>query len=188
MISAARTNKRSRGFTLIEIVMVLAIAAVVMGGALGMMLYSSESRTLKDAGGEIELMAKRARMISILRQTPYALEFREGIVRLLPLAEAGQIEGRNSRRRGGIIEDPKADPNENREYHLAEGMQLSVLRWNTQKWLPAVKSAVHVWRFDPDGLCEPISIRLNYGKSWTEDTFHPLTATSIPSVQQSELR
>ena len=35
-------------------------------------------------------MAKRARSISILQQTPYALEFREGEVRLMPLAEAGR--------------------------------------------------------------------------------------------------
>jgi len=36
---------------------------------------------------------------------------------------------------------------------------------------------VQVWRFDPDGLCEPISIRLSLPKSWSEDAYHPLTAT-----------
>ena len=57
-----------------------------MGGAVGMMIYSSDERVLRNASGEIELLAKRARTTAILQQTPYALEFREGIVRLMPLA------------------------------------------------------------------------------------------------------
>nr|MCU0749294.1 prepilin-type N-terminal cleavage/methylation domain-containing protein [Akkermansiaceae bacterium] len=95
MISAAKTSNprhRRAGFTLIEIVMVLGIAAIVMGGAVGMMIYSSDERVLRDASGEIEMLAKRARTTSILQQTPYALEFREGIVRLMPLAQAGRDE------------------------------------------------------------------------------------------------
>ena len=92
MISAVKTTRHPQGFTLIEIVMVLAIAAVIMGGAVGMMVYSSDERMLRDASGEIEMLAKRARTTAILQQTPYALEFREGIVRLMPLAEAGRDE------------------------------------------------------------------------------------------------
>ena len=72
--------------------MVLAIAAVIMGGAVGMMVYSSDERVLRDASGEIELLAKRARTTAILQQTPYALEFREGVVRMMPLALAGREE------------------------------------------------------------------------------------------------
>ena len=47
-----------------------------MGGAIGMMVYSSDERVLRDASGEIEMLAKRARTTAILNQTPYALEFR----------------------------------------------------------------------------------------------------------------
>ena len=92
MISAVRTlNNRSPGFTLLEIVIVLAIAALMMGGAVGLMVYSSDERVLRNSSGEIEVLAKRARTTAILLQTPYALEFRERVVRLLPLAEAGQL-------------------------------------------------------------------------------------------------
>ena len=180
MTSAAKTNERGRprGFTLLEIVIVLAIAAVVMGGAVGMMVYSSDERVLRNASGEIELLAKRARTTAILLQTPYALEFREGIVKLMPLAEAGRVEKRtvSGRRIGGEPVVPEGG-GERWEYRLEGGMEVFVQRWNSTQWLATRKDAVHVWRFDPNGLCEPISVRLALEKSWTEDSFNPLTAT-----------
>lgn len=184
MISAARTTKPA-GFTLIEIVMVLAIAAVIMGGAVGMMVYSSDERALRDTSGEIELMAKRARTISILHQTPYALEFREGIVRLLPLAQAGLIERKISRNRRDNDQSAAVDTPENRKLPLEPGMSILIRRWNSDTWNSTVKNTVHVWRFDPDGLCEPISIRMVYGNSWAEDTYHPLTATIRESLLEA---
>jgi prepilin-type N-terminal cleavage/methylation domain-containing protein len=184
MISAVRTSKRPQGFTLIEIVMVLAIAGVVMGGAVGLMLFSSDERALRNASGEIELMAKRARTIAILNQTPYALEFREGIVRLLPFAQAGRDERKLSRRNRDIEEsEPESASRENRQFKIQDGMSLSIRHWNSDKWLTTTKDNVQVWRFDPDGLCEPISVRLDLNKSWSLDTFHPLTA----SISDSEL-
>ena len=176
MISAARTNKPQRGFTLIEIVMVLAIAAIVMGGAVGLMISSSDERDLRNTSGEIELMAKRARTIAILNQTPYALEFREGVVRLLPLAQAGLTEKEMSRRRSKP-EPETGNIDENRQLSLEGGIVVLIRRWNSDKWLTTAKKNVHVWRFDPDGLCEPISVRLVLDKSWSEDIYHPLTAT-----------
>lgn len=182
--SAARTTKRgSRGFTLLEIVIVLVIASVVLGGAVGLMVYSSDERALRNASGEIELLAKRARTTAILLQTPYALEFREGVVRLMPLAEAGQIERRTAsgRRVGG--EDVPDGSAERWEYPLEPGIEAYVRRWNSSEWLPARKDAIHVWRFDPTGLCEPLSVRLTLDESWIEDTYHPLTA----SIRDSQM-
>jgi prepilin-type N-terminal cleavage/methylation domain-containing protein len=186
MTSAAKTNKvRRSGFTLIEIVLVLAIAAVVMGGAVGLFIYSSDERGLKRASGEIEMMAKKARVIAILHQTPYALEFREGVVRLLPLAQAGKDLQKSSR----MSKEPEAPPGtnagDNRQFTLPEGVVLSIRRWNSDQWLGTTKNATHVWRFDPDGLCEPISVRLALGHSWSEDTYQPLTASIAESQFES---
>ena len=148
-----------------------------MGGALGLMIYSSDERVLRNASGEIEMMAKRARTTAILQQTPYALEFREGVVRLIPLAQAGRDEDftAGGHRIGGTPEEPRGG--ERSEFTLDGGMALFVRRWNSEAWLPSAKKAIHVWRFDPNGLCEPLSIRLELGKSWSEDIYHPLTAT-----------
>lgn len=182
MISAVRTIERKPGFTLIEIVMVLAIAAVVMGGAVGLMMFSSDERALRDASGEIELLAKRARVTAILHQTPYALEFREGVVRLMPLAEAGRDEKSAFKSRDEVAPAEGAAA-ESRQIVLDSGVNVSIRRWNSDAWLSTVKNNVHVWRFDPDGLCEPLSIRLALDKSWAEDTYHPLTAT----IRESQL-
>ena len=70
--------------------MVLAIAAVLLGGAVTVMVFATDERDLRKTSGQVELLARRARTISILQQIPYALEFRPGSVRLLPFAEAGQ--------------------------------------------------------------------------------------------------
>jgi prepilin-type N-terminal cleavage/methylation domain-containing protein len=179
MISAVRTNKPQRGFTLIEIVMVLAIAAIVMGGAVGLMISSSDERVLRNVSGEIELLAKRARTIAILNQTPYALEFREGFVRLLPLAEAGM----NLKK--GELEAQLADTDSSRQINLDSGVEISIRRWNSEEWFNTKKNSVHVWRFDPDGLCEPISVRIALDKSWAEDSYHPLTATISDSALEA---
>lgn len=182
MTSAAKTTKRPAGFTLIEVVIVLAIATIIMGSAAGYLIYSSDERLLRDASGEIEVLAKRARMSAILQQTPYALEFREGVVRVLPLAQAGQDEKKTvgGHRIGG---QPTLPPvTEDRQFVLKDGMRVSIRRWNSEQWFTTLKDVVHVWRFDPNGLCEPITVRLNVEKSWSEDVYHPLTA-SIRSTQ-----
>ena len=189
MTSAARTNKRSGGFTLLEIVIVLAVAAIITGGALSFMHYSSDERVLRDISGEVEVMAKRARTAAILQQTPYALEFRADGVRLMPLAEAGELDrktglgneigGREVAEEG---EEEKSEPIRE-ELIYPDDMAVSVRRWNTVAWIPMTRDALQIWRFDPDGLCEPVSVRYTIDKGWAEDTYHPLTA----SIRDSQL-
>lgn len=177
MISTARKCKTSPGFTLLEIVMVLAIACMMMAGAAGLMIYSSDEHALRKTSGEIELLAKRARTTAILKQTPYAIEFRQGIVKLLPLAEAGQDEKKTAggHRIGGEPVTPVGG--EHRQYVMPDHMEISVRRWNATTWLPTGRNSIHLWRFDPTGLCEPLSVRMTLDKSWAEDSYHPLTAT-----------
>lgn len=130
-------------------------------------------------------MAKRARTTAILQQTPYALEFREGVVKLLPLAEAGHDEKRTAggHRIGGEPVTPAGG--EHRQYVMPDGVEVMVRRWNSGEFLPTRKNSIHIWRFDPTGLCEPLTVRLESGKSWVEDTYHPLTAAIHDS--QSEV-
>ena len=179
MTSAARTTERRRrpGFTLLEIVVVLSIAAVVLAGGVGLMVYSSDERELNDVSTGIELLAKKARTMAILQQTPYALEFRDGVVRLLPLARAGMDETRltSGRRVGGEIDEESSGVVDS--YHLSADVGMYVRRWNSDQWLTTRNNSIHVWRFDPNGISEPLGVRLTLGESWSEDTYHPLTAT-----------
>jgi type II secretion system protein H len=177
MIKAAKIKPLRGGFTLIEIVLVLAIAAIISAGAIGLMVSSSEERALRRVSGEIELMAKQARTTAILHQTPYALEFSETGIRLLPLAQAIEAIKKPTKSRLKKLKPDEADTTGNRQLALENGMAVSIRRWKSEVLLNTTKKAVHLWRFDPDGLCEPLSVHLIYGKSWYEDTYHPLTAT-----------
>lgn len=178
MTSAAKTNNRAAAFTLLEIVVVLAIASIVMGGAVGLMIYSSDERELRRGSTGIELMAKRARTTAVLQQTPYALEFRETEVRLLPLAQAGQIERTTALgREVGGREVEEEDDGTVKDTYLLGDMKVFVRRWNSDQWLSTEKDVMHVWRFDPNGICEPLGVRLQVNESWNEDIYHPLTAT-----------
>lgn len=177
MTSAAKTNKRPNGFTLLEIVMVMVIAVLLMGGVVVMLVNSSDERVLRNASGEIEVLAKRARTTAILLQTPYALEFRERVVRLLPLAEAGRDEEKTVGGHSIGGEEVLTENAERWEYPMEDGVEVLVRRWNSADWLPTRKNAVHVWRFDPNGLCEPLSVKLALGDSWSEDIYNPLTGS-----------
>ena len=189
MTSAARTNKRGGGFTLLEIVIVLAVAAIITGGALSFMHYSSDERVLRDISGEVEVMAKRARTAAILQQTPYALEFRADGVRLMPLAETGELDRKTGlgNEIGGreVAEEGEEERSEPIREQLIypDDMAVSVRRWNTVAWIPMTRDALQIWRFDPDGLCEPVAVRYAIDKGWAEDTYHPLTA----SIRDSQL-
>ncbi len=177
MTKAVRT-KQSGGFTLIEIVMVLAIAAVIMGGAVGLMVLSSDERVLRNVSGEVEALAKRARTAAILHQTSYALEFSEHSVRMLSWARAANADANPSTEPGAATGISATG-----QVNLDENMVMSLRRWNSDKWITLAKNGVEIWRFDPDGLCEPVSVRYTIGKSSAEDTFHPLTA----SIRESQL-
>lgn len=176
---------------MLEIVIVLGLAAMIAGGAIAMMVYSADERGLRDVSGKVEVLAKRARTIAILQQTPYALEFRAGVVRLLPFAEAGQepdasIFGQKAPK---PAEDPDAEKKREPvrdKLDFPENMAVSIRRWNTQSFIPLERNALQIWRFDPDGLCEPVSLHYTLPKGWAEDTFHPLTGAV--SESQIEVR
>jgi len=176
MTSAVRTNKfRRNAFTILEIVIALAVAALVMGGAIGMVAFSSDERALRNSSSQIEMLAKRAHTKAILDQIPYAIEFREGKASMLPFAQAG-----TSTSQAGDLPPEQV-------YQLPEDMQLSLLRWNTgTNWVTVKAKTIEIWRFDPEGLSEPLGIRLKINDSWQEDSYHPLTA-SIQSTE-SEIR
>ncbi len=183
-ISAVRTeSRRDAGFTLIEVILVLAISAMVVAGAVGVMVYSSDERALRSATSGIEVMAKRARTVAMLQQTPYALEFSGEGVRMMPLAEAlmpperrGEYEGLGEGSRFSPVYD---------EWIPDDDQALSIKRWASVNWLPVTDRMTHVWRFDPDGICEPVAVRVQMEKSWMEVDFHPLTGTIRESFMEA---
>jgi len=188
MTSAVRTHRAAKptgtGFTLLEIVIVLAIIMVLAGGAVGYMVYNSATRRMQRAAGEVEMMAKRARALAILGQTPYSLVFCDGRVRMMPLAEVGVEDPEHLEELRAIATEEGRPVPIHAEFQAENGMVLGLRRWGRDEWLVFDdERTLMVWRFDPDGLCEPVSLRFEVddGKSWLEQEYHPLTAAARDS-------
>lgn len=178
-----RRMTSGQGFTLIEIVMALLIIGVITGGSIAMMLLTSSERKLKSASSEIELLAKKARTASILNQTTYAIQFHPGFVRLAPYAEAFENERTTALGNsiGGEAVETGATRSVRQQINIDPDITLGIRRWNTSEFITPNENVIPVWRFDPEGLSEPISVRLTIGDSYAQDTYHPLTATIADS-------
>jgi hypothetical protein len=65
-------------------------------------------------------------------------------------------------------------------FEFPEGMEVFVRRWGAapQAWFhqEKIEDPVIFWNFEQGGLCEPISLRFEIEKSWTELEMDPLTA------------
>lgn len=188
MTCPPKTNPVKGGFTLLEIVIVLAITGLIIGGAITTVVLASSQRTLTLASGEIERLAKQARTAAILHQTPYAIEFHPSFIRLLPLTEASQIERTTALGNpiGGTLVESENTPKQTRQkIELDPSLTLTIRHWNNQNFITPSENQIPIWRFDPEGLSEPLTIRLTLGDSYSQDTYHPLTATIADSELES---
>ena len=184
MTFTAKTCEPSRGgFTLIELVIVMVICALVLGGAVGMMALSSDEYAVKKATRETESLAKRARATAVLKQIPCALEFSPGMVRLMPWSEAiGEEELEDLREEDDPDEEAAANDPVRWELSLDNGMQAQMMRWDSDQWIMIEKGEKQVWRFDPDGLSEPIALKFSIDDSQVGMDFNPLTAAINPDT------
>jgi len=171
-----------QGFTLIEIVIVLVLMALMVGGAFAYMAASDDERVLRRSSVEVESLAKRARALAALQQRPYALEFREQTVSLMPLAEA-MIDPRDREKMiahqeqmiaEGAAPAPAFSP-VHASWTVDDEVRMFIRRWASDVWLPVDVKNRHVWRFDPEGFSEPVGVRFAVERSWLEAEFHPLT-------------
>lgn len=174
--------RHKRGFTLLEMVIVLALIGLAMGGAMALFITTSAERRLKGISGDLELLAKRARAVSMVQQTPYAITIFEQSARLSPLVEAGYTDDQLRERldlEEAAMQSGKPSPKFSpvRETVSLEGFAVAVMRWGSDNWMPMLRSDPQVWRFDPNGICEPMGIRVEYEDGWIEMEFHPLNAS-----------
>lgn len=175
------------GLTLLEVVIVLVIGTLIIGGTAAVMTFSSDEYALKKAAREIEALAKRARATATLKQIPYALEFSPGLVRLMPLAEAlGTAVPADEL--FVPVEGEEGPPPEAVRWELSldNGMQARLRRWDSEDWIAIAEGERQLWRFDPDGLCEPIGVGLALEGGQLDMNFNPLTAAISRSTYEAQ--
>lgn len=162
---------------MLEIVIVLALAGLIVGGGIAVMNARSSEGRLKDVAGELEDLARRARTIAVVQQTPYVVALTEDGFFLHPLVEDNLTEAEladidEQLAAGTIKRMPVRD-----EVLLDPEFSLEVLRWGASGWTRLERGQRQVWRFDPNGLCEPLSVRLSFVDGWIQEEYHPLTAS-----------
>ena len=169
-----------RGFSLIEIVVVLAIIAVMFGTAMMMVSSPQQEAEIREVHNDIEDLARQAREMSFSYQQPFVVELREGEVLMRPLANP------NAR----IVDELSEAPMENRGLKELETMkwprvvtidpkyELWVLRWGQQNFTFVTGEVVESWVHTPNSPCEPVIIKLvsRDGNSLLSRKYHPLTA------------
>lgn len=176
---------------MIEIVVVLAIVAVMFGTAMMMVSSPQAEAKIREAHNDIEDLARQAREMSFGYQQPFVMELHEGEVRMMPLASPDQR----------IVGDlSESSEEEKQTLKKLESMQwprvvtidpeyeLWVLRWGQQHYNLIEGDVVERWVHTPNSPCEPLAIKLvaRDGSSLLSRKYHPLTA--VATDEELEIR
>ncbi|HUF62806.1 MAG TPA: type II secretion system protein [Verrucomicrobiales bacterium] len=173
-----RPAARSAGFTLIEIVVTLFIVLIILGTAVfSIDTVMKESRLQKESTA-IKLAARKSLRTALAERRSFTITFRPTYFTVAPtypdrVPEEVLAAQRRRGSRGRQVEEVL--PPGGVRHDFEEGMVLQVRRWGEMNWrLPGELG--DRWVFEPSGICEPISVRLNHETSYVELTFNPLTA------------
>ena len=150
-------RRHPRGFTLIEICIVLFLAIALISIAMPSLTGQLARRRLQEASDRLDALATRARERSISEHQPYVLVWeKEGGIALYP-ANASAV----ARNKAGPVSKllPTAT---NEHYTLVRNASLTAF--------PA-----SVWTFWPTGNCEPVTVRYEGGSGEWEANYSPLS-------------
>lgn len=159
----SRTGKRLRirragAFSLLEMVVSLAIIAILTGYFMVRFSESQEEQLLSPPSSQLRLLSQRA-----LRQ---ASAYREEYTMVFTQSAMALVRGRGL---GGEVSEGEVV-----ESIAVPGEVAVLLRLaGGEKWVPADGDT---WYFRPGGLCEPIEVRFESGEAFVELAFDPLTA------------
>lgn len=168
-------NNRPGGFTLLEVVFVLAMIAILVTWLTVSLSTVETEQKLREASGRVELLAKRGLNIAVQQQRPYLLTIGAQSASLAPRYSSGDKEEDDL-----DFGDGDGDTKLNLEDIVASetmdgDISYEIKRWRSDDWelLEGDKKMVLV--LNPVGLVEPISIRCSIGDSWLQHELHPLT-------------
>jgi type II secretion system protein H len=156
----SRWQRRAQaGFTIMEIIVVMAIVIMMLGIASFALRQASPDPSVREPADELIQLAKTAVRASALQGRGFAVAFdKQGFA--LTGADSGQ------RSRAAV---PK-------------GMKVHIKRWGGRQWEEAEG---YRWWFGAQGLCEPLEVRLAAKDSMIVMKFNPLTGTPSEEVLET---
>lgn len=171
MKNPGRRAQKPRGFSLLEIIIVLSVAIVIAGSAAFLMGAPEEEETLREEHAKIGDLARQARSLSVAYQVPFVILLQEGEVSLSPLHRPPQEVVDEDGFSLNSMEWPRVK-------ELLPQYALEVRRWGELDGKVISGNMEERWIFEPNGLCEPVQIRFfkDDGANSLTRAFHPLTA------------
>jgi prepilin-type N-terminal cleavage/methylation domain-containing protein len=165
----------ARAFTLMELIVVMAIIALLSGSMMFVFSGMDEENSLRRPFSSVRSLAKKAWMRSLQEQLSWQ-------IRILPdrfILEPKQSSGGNDRPslvRADAVADPKANRQSRTEVFVLEpGTRVEVQHWGDDRWLVPRPD---FWVFEYSGLSEPIKIRIVNSFGSIAAQFDPLTASA----------
>jgi type II secretion system protein H len=154
MSNPSRAHHRRAGYTLLEISLVVAIVALLVGASVPLVSGFTREQRLRDVVRDLLVLAKTARTDAMTTGRPSLVIFAKKGFAL---------------RRGG-----EKEPSEFAA--LPGGVTYTLRPFGTEK---SERPDGQVWLFQPSGLSEPLQVRITEGDAWIEVEFDPLTAGII---------
>jgi prepilin-type N-terminal cleavage/methylation domain len=143
-----KARPRSRGFTLLEIMLVVALIAIVFVGVVPVVSASMSERRLREAAEEIADVVREQRMGA---------------------QETGVRRELGIRKEGLVI--PDGEGGEQAIFTTPDGVDFLV-RYPGGKWAEADGQW---WEISPTGMVTPLSVRFEENDNWIELDFDVLT-------------
>ena len=154
-----KAGRRAGGFTLLEMLAVMAIMVIMLGIASFAIRQAAPEPSVRKPGDELVRLAKTAVRASAIQGRGFSVAIDKGGFTLLG------------------AEDAQRD-----RISIPKGMKIHIKRWGAREWEEADG---HRWWFGSQGLCEPLSVRLAAKDSALMLKFTPLTGT--PSEEELEV-
>jgi prepilin-type N-terminal cleavage/methylation domain-containing protein len=156
--TASPPKSAARGFTLLEMCIVLFIIALLASAAMPALSSAFNERALRNDSQAFSVMVKTAMIRSSEEQRPYVISL-EGKNLLMEPAPAA------------IAEDSAAPTDETQTQTLGNALKFpDATKKNAWNSLRAV-----TWTFEPNGLCPLARVRFERGASHIELGFNALT-------------
>ncbi len=160
-LDAMSTRHDRRGFTLIEICIVLFLVIMLVSVAMPSLSGQLARRHLQEASDRLDELADRARERSVAEGRPYLLIWQKnGSIALYP---ADTTEA--ARNKSGPV-SALTPSGSNERYTLIRGASLTAQ--------PAPE-----WTFWPTGNCEPVTVRYQGSSGEWEAAYSPLSGRGV---------